>query len=475
MKVLYRYILKSFIGPLALTLIIALFILLMQFLWKYIDDLVGKGLSAYVIAKLMVLATVTLIPMALPLAILLASIMTFGNLAENHELVCMKSAGLSLPRILLPLTIFIFMISVSAFFFANNVLPFINLKMGALLYDVRTAKPALNIRQDIFYNGIEGYSIRIGQKDENQETIHNILIYDHSSNDGDTKVTLAKDGTMKMSSDKQYLILIMNNGNSYQEMTQPGQRDPGHPFTANRFDKQTVYFDLSSFKFSRTNEELFKNNYEMLNIKQLTYTADSMDRNLDRDKEQFYAQINQSYYTCPKNIGRSGVQQPNTLAPNPTPINQSPTALLDVAINIARNAKEYTIASKDAFNALGEDILRRRIEWHRKFTFSFACFILFFIGAPLGAIIKKGGLGMPVVISTVFFIIFYIISITGEKFAREQVTTLVQGMWMPVVILFPIAILLTYKASVDSRLFDKDAYLNIGNRIIGLFRKKKTA
>lgn len=299
MKVLYRYILKSFIGPLALTLVIALFILLMQFLWKYIDDLVGKGLSAYVIAKLMVLATITLIPMALPLAILLASIMTFGNLAENHELVCMKSSGLSLPRILSPLVILIFFISVSAFFFSNNLLPFVNLKMGSLLYDVRSAKPALSIRQDIFYAGIDGYSIRIGEKDQDQETIHNILIYDHSANEGNNKVTLAKSGSMKMSGDKRYLVLTMKDGNRYEEMSPGTMQRPDHPFLDNHFEKQTVYFDLSSFKFSRTNEELFKNNYEMLNIKQLAATSDSLDKNLEKNKADFFKDIDKQYYNCP--------------------------------------------------------------------------------------------------------------------------------------------------------------------------------
>jgi len=470
MKVLYRYILKSFIGPLALTLAIALFILLMQFLWKYIDDLVGKGLSAYVITKLMVLATVTLIPMALPLAILLASIMTFGNLAENHELVCMKSAGLSLPKILAPLTILIFAISVSAFFFANNILPVVNLKMGSLLYDVRSAKPALSIRQDIFYNGIDGYSIRIGEKDPDQETIRDITIYNHTDNDGNTKVTFAKTGKMKMSADKRYLVLTLNNGNDYEDILQNSRPSPKHPMMLNTFEKENVYFDLTSFKFSRTNEELFKNNYEMLDLKQLTATADTLEMQLNKNKAQFYKQIDATYFKYQLNNRPVPKTKNVSVAPASNKVN-----VLEVAENIARNAKQYITSTKGEFGGTQESIQRRRIEWHRKFTFSFACFILFFIGAPLGAIIKKGGLGMPVVVSTIFFILFYVLSITGEKFAREQVTSVFFGMWMPTGILLPISVLFTYKAAMDSALFDKDAYINGFNRLLGFFKARKSA
>jgi lipopolysaccharide export system permease protein len=455
MKVLYRYILKSFVGPLALTLAIALFILLMQFLWKYIDDLVGKGLSAYVIAKLIVLATVTLVPMALPLAILLASIMTFGNLAENHELVCMKSAGMSLPRILSPLIMLIFFISVSAFFFANNLMPLVNLKMGSLLYDIRSAKPALNIRQDIFYNGIDGFSMRIGQKDQDQETIRNITIYDHTGNDGNTKVTLAKSGKMKMSADKHYLVLTLFNGNHYEDIFQNGRTTPTHPMLLNSFEKEDLYMDLSSFKFSRTNEELFKNNYDMLNLKQLSTTADSMQRQLDSNKVQFYKQISQTYFHYQPNNRRGGV---------PADLNER-NNVLDVAENIARNARQYASSTKQEFHDYQDNIQRRWIEWHRKFTFSFACLILFFIGAPLGAIIKKGGLGLPVVVSALFFILFYVLSITGEKFCREQITAVFVGMWMPSAILLPIGVFFTYKATKDSALFDGSAYVRFFQRL----------
>jgi lipopolysaccharide export system permease protein len=435
----------------------------MQFLWKYVDDLVGKGLGFYLIIKLLVLATVTLVPMALPLAILLASIMTFGNLAENHELVSMKSAGMSLPRIMASLVVFNFLLALAAFFFSNNVLPVVNLKMGALLYDVRIAKPALNIQQDVFYNGIEGYSIRVAKKDADQETMHNIMIYDHTSNEGNTKVILAKSGKMKMSSDKHYLVLSLTDGNSYQEMIQDQHSRQDHPNAINSFKEQTVYMDLSSFKFSRTNEELFKNNYDMMDMKQLSTSIDSMVILVNKDKSQFYDQLNLNYFG-PTHFSNRNVHQPQQQAMPAV----SKANILDLAITISRNAKMYIESTGQELKDINENLMRRYIEWHRKITFSFACFILFFIGAPLGAIIKKGGLGMPVVVSALFFVLFYVLAVTGEKFAREGVTSAVVGMWMPTAILFPVGIFFTIKATRDSALFDRDAYIRIINGLLKL-------
>jgi lipopolysaccharide export system permease protein len=458
--------LKSFLGPLALTLAIALFVLLMQFVWIYIDDLVGKGLSTYIIVKLMLLVMLTVVPMALPLAILLASIMTFGSLAENQELACMKAAGLSLPKIMSSLIVLIFLISVGAFFFANNVLPWVNLKEGSLLNDVRTAKPALNIRQEIFYNAIDGYSIRIEKKDPDQETIHNVLIYDHSDPDnahpegGNFKMVTAKSGKMKMSEDQRYLVLDLFDGTSYQEMVDNSQYRMTHPMTINNFKKQTVYLDLSSFRFSRTNQDLFKSNYDMLDLKQLRITADSMMVVFAKNKKQFYADLNRSYFD------RTRVVQHNLKDEN-TMTQPGKVSILETAINNVRNVKDFVNGNSEAQNSTNLDILMRKITIQKKFTFAAACFILFFIGAPFGAIIKKGGLGMPVVVSALFFILFYIMTIIGIKSAEQEVMTVGFGLWMPAIILAPIGTFLTYKASRDSTLFDMDFYINLFNRLTG--------
>ena len=461
--------LKSFIGPLALTFAIALFVFLMQFVFLYIDDLIGKGLAFFIIAKMILFVTLTFIPLALPLAILLASIMTFGNLAENQELACMKAAGLSLPKIMSPLIVLITLISIGAFVFANNVMPWINLKKDALLYDIRIAKPALNIQQESFYNGIEGYSIRIGKKDPDQETIHNVMIYDHSDPDnthqegGDFKIILAKWGKMKMSADQRYLVLNLFDGNAYQEMVDNASYRMTHPLTINNFKEQTIYFDLSNFRFSRTNEDFFKSHTEMLNIKQLKITADSMTGVFAQTKAQFYTDFNRAYFDT-LHLDKSRLSGTSNL-PEQVKIN-----VIEAAINNARNALQFVQGNTDSQKTISDDIIKRRIEIHKKFTFAAACFLLFFIGAPFGAIIRKGGLGMPVVVSSIIFILFYILTIIGIKSAAQEVMTVQTGLWLPSAVLLPLGAFFTYKASLDSALFEQEAYVRFFTK---LFRQRK--
>lgn len=458
MKALPRYIIKSFVGPLALTLVIALFILLMQFLWKYIDDLVGKGLSGFVILKFLIWVTLYLIPLALPMAILLASIMTFGNLAENYELVALKSSGLSLPRIMAPLATLVLLISFGAFLFANYGLPLINLKMNSLLWDIQNTKPAMKLEPDIFYNGLTGYSIRIGEKDPDGETVHNVLIYDHTDNLGNTKVLLAKSGKIKMSSDSHYMIFTLNDGNSYEDKMDNNQQRITHPIMENHFAQQTLYLDLSSFRFSRTKEELFKSDYQMMDMRQLSNSADSLKKNLENSKDQFSKQLTLSYLNI-QPIVRRGMR------PRGLSNLQDKMLLVDAATNTVRGAKEMVHETSIQFDASSGAILLRNLEWQRKFTFPFACLLLFFIGAPLGAIIRKGGLGMPVVVAALFFVTYYILTIIGTKSAREEEMTVFAGSWLSSFILVPIGIFLTYKASVDSAIFERDAYLNFFKKL----------
>lgn len=453
MKALYKYMVRSFIGPMALTLVIALFILLMQFLWKYIDDLVGKGLSWYVIFKFMVLVTLYLIPLALPMAILLASIMTFGNLAENYELVAMKSSGLSLTRIIAPLATVALLISVSAFLFANYALPVVNLKTDALIWDIQHTKPTLSLQPDVFYSGINGYSIRIGAKDPNQDTLRNIMIYDQSAQLGNVKVILARTGTMKTSPDKQTMVLTMNDGNSYEEMVNNDRQRLTHPMMLNHFSQLTTYFDLSSFRFSRTKEDLFKSDYQMMDMRQLTNSADSLNVKLSESKDKFSKQIESGFLNLK-----------NPPLPRAYPLKYATVInrmeMVDAATNSVRNVKELVEQSSSEFDADHLDIIQRKIEWESKLTFPFACLLLFFIGAPLGAIIRKGGLGMPVVVAALFFVLYYVLSIFGMKSTREGVMSVFTGSWLPAFVLVPIAIFLTYKAAVDSAIFDRDAYLS---------------
>jgi lipopolysaccharide export system permease protein len=471
-KKVHKLIIGSFIGPFILTFFIALFILLMQFLFKYIDDLVGKGLEWYVVLQLLMYASSTLVPMALPLAILLSSIMTFGNLGEHYELVALKSSGISLRRIMMPLITIVFIISIGAFFFSNIVMPYANLKMGALMWDVRNQKPSLAIKPGEFYNGIDGYSIRVAEKGEDGSTLKNIVIYNHTANNGNMNVLLADSGKMLKSENDRYLVIMLYNGISYEETGSPGALNNRKQLTRAKFHEHEVKFDLSTFQLNRTDENLFKDHYTMLNLKQLKFYEDSLSERLVRDKEFFhqnyalYTNMNKSFRldssvtsvkrTLDTNIIRNFKQSDRTM-------------IISRAFSTIRNVASYTETAKKDQDAMSEKIRRHLIETHRKFTLPFACMILFFIGAPLGAIIRKGGLGMPIVISIFFFIFFHILSITGEKMARQDVVPVWQGMWMASFILTPIGIFITRKASLDSTLLDLDVYSNFFRK---LFKKK---
>ena len=469
MKKLYKLVLLSYIGPFIMTFFIAIFILLMQFLWKYIDDLVGKGLAWHVVAELLLYASASLVPMALPLSILLSSIMTFGNMAEHYELVASKSAGVSLQKIMSPLIVVIIFTCIGAFFFSNYALPYANLKMGSLLYDVRQQRPSFSIKEGVFYNGIEGYSIRVGKKDPDGKNLYQIMIYEHKAGFGNTKITLAKSGKMQMSADTTTLVFSLFDGYSYEERE---HRNPKgidtHPMLRMHFKEQEVRLDLSGFKLSRTNEELFKDNYQMLNIRQLSAAKDTLQNQYKNKEIEFLRTLGPYFY----------IRQ-HALLSGPPPVAWKEKdfiknldafdrpSVLQMATNIARSVQTTISVQKEDMDLRQKTIARHEIEWHRKFTLSFACLILFFIGAPLGAIIKKGGLGMPVVVSVLFFIAFHILSITGEKFAREGVLPAYMGMWMASAILLPLGAVLTYKATSDSVLFDKAAYLKFFKKIIG--------
>jgi lipopolysaccharide export system permease protein len=463
------------VGPFVMTFFIAMFVFFMMFIFKYIDDFVGKGLGAGVLSELFFYFSLTTIPMALPLAILLSSLMTFGNLGEHFELSALKSAGLSLQRIMLPLIITIILLSVGAFYFSNNILPITNLKAGSLLYDVRQSKPALLFKDGVFNNSIEGFSIRIGKKGEDGKTLKDVMIYDHSAMQGNNVVVTAEGGIMGETPDKRYLILTLTNGIGYKEMADNEKDLRTRPLVRNKFDERVILFDLSEFKMSRTNQDLFKSNYQMLNLSQLQTSVDSLDEKIEKRKVQFGIQLRKSYYMR---------AAPFIANPDPAAGTDAKTAIfagytkeekmniIETASNIARSAKAYAESVSNDFYSDFYSMLRYEIEWHRKFTLSIACLVLFFIGAPLGAIIRKGGLGMPVVISVLFFITFHVVSITGEKLAKEGSIPTWQGMWMATIVLLPVGMFLTYKATADSTLFDASSYIAWFKKVFT--RKKKT-
>ncbi len=474
MKRLDRFILKSYLGPLVMTFFISLFILLMQFLWKYIDDLVGKGLEWYIILKLMFYASSTFVPLALPLSILLSSLMMFGNLGEHYELVSMKAAGVSLSRIMRPLIIVSIFISALAFYFSNVIMPVANLKFLSLLYDVREKKLAFNLKEGVFYNGIEGFVIRIEKKEKDGNTIRSVMVYDHTKRQGNISLTTAEWGKMELSPDKRFLVFRLFNGTNYEERIDLRGNESTHPFQRTQFAEQYQMFDLSAFQLTRTDENLFKKNYEMQNVRQLSHSIDSLKKQLAGERRTndlvfmhnlpFYAELDTLKFHHSRLQGKF----------NPSIIfNFKPHdryGVLETARNAARAAKQNLDASQDDLEIKSKLVYKHQIVYHKKFSFSIACFLLFFIGAPLGAIIRKGGLGMPAVVSTLFFILFWVISFVGEKYAAEGVVAPWEGIWFASAVLMPIGIFLTVKATNDASLLDIDAWLRFFSK---LFKRRE--
>lgn len=461
MKKLYLLVLRSYLGPLVLTFFIALFILVMQFLWKYIDDLVGKGLPWHVVAQLLFYASTTFVPLALPLAILLASLMTFGNLGERYELVAMKAAGIPLSTVMKPLILLTILLSIGAFFFSNNLLPVSNLKFKSILHDVRQQKLALNIREGIFYNDIDGYVMRVGTKEKDGSTIRNVIIYDHTARAGNNNVTKADWGKMIQSKDGNFLELTLYDGYNYDEKTDK-RTHPSRPFQRTYFSEQYRRFDLSAFRMMRTNEELFKNHYQMLNLAQLEYSTDSLRKEMELRVNNFtntslqnYTYINQ---VDSVKFPDSTVVVTNHLAALNNMTFDERIQALDKSLNNVKNSRNTVEYQKTDITERTSLIRKHEVEWHLKYTLSFACLVLFFIGAPLGAIIRKGGLGLPLVISVVFFVIYHVISMTGKKSVISGAMEPLTGMWLSSFVLLPLGIFLTYKSNNDSPLFDADVW-----------------
>lgn len=474
-KKLHRLIIATYLGPFLISFFVTLFILVMQFLWKYIDELVGKGLEWYTLSELLFYASANLVPMALPLAILISSIMTFGNLGEHYELVAMKSSGMSLQKIMLPLIGVAFFTSVAAFYFSNNVWPVANLKFASLLYDIRHKKPTIDIKTGLFYSGIDGYVIRVGDKDKDGKTMSDILIYDHTEQNGGCKVLFAEKGTMQMSEDEMFLILSLYNGASYEEVRTDKESKGYKPLFRSKFKEQVLRFDLTGFKLSRSDEELFKDNYQMMNLSQLDASVDTLQMKKEERMAIFSRAMNHKFALFrDSTLKDSVIVAKGSFYSHLDTLNTSlKNMVYESAINHVRSTKSYVNSMVTEMDSRTETVTRHEIEWHRKFTLSIACLVLFFIGAPLGAIIRKGGLGLPVIISVFFFLIFHIMSITGEKLAKEGEMSAMWGMWLASFCLLPVGAFLTYKSTTDSPLLDMDAYFRVADRIKTRFRKNK--
>ena len=421
----------------------------MQFLWKYIDDLVGKGLEWFDIAQLLFYASARLVPLALPISLLLSSIMTFGNLGEKYELVAMKSAGVSFQKGMSSLLFFILMISISSFLFSNYYMPYANLKAGTLLYDIRKQKPALNIKPGMFYNGLEGFSIKIDKKNDNGVDLEGIMIYDHNNQSGNNKVILAERGSMYLSENEQYFIISLEDGHSYFEKNTSTIKNKNNKRPHQRvvFKKDVLRFDLSGFGMKRSSEDLYRNHYAMMNNRQILNSIDSLHNKITNKATKTKKQLDEK-------LGVDSTLSKNTYTKLKYLNIVQERKKYNAAVNSARSNKaliENTNRDKDYRETL---VAKHLVEWHRKWSLAFACIVMFLIGAPLGSIIRKGGFGMPVVVSIFFFILYHVLYMTGEKMVKKGELLAIEGMWIANTILLPIGVWLSYKATKDSNLLD---------------------
>jgi len=559
-------VVKAFIGPFIATFFITLFVLVLQFFWLYIDDVVGKGIDVLTVGRLVMYLAATLVPLAMPLAVLLSSIMTLGNLGETYELIAIKSAGISLLRFMRPLFFVSILLTIVAFFFNNNVLPIANLRMNTIKYDIIVTKPAFDIHEGVFYDRIEGFVIKIGKKEKDDSTIRDVVIYEQNGGNQDNMI-IADSGKMVVTPDKQSLAFILKSGSRYQEKANGG------PYSTQlvrmSFDTYKKVMDLSSFRMNKTDDSTFKNNNQMLTIPQLTKAIDSIkkidasfiaqaakrvDNNmkfsdyldspawnkLDKDttsSKYLYAKtyvidsirrtwtkarhardsidkardsIDKAQAAREKATAEAAKKTPSTpqktppghpvirpitpipggqalnhlaTQPQPPPLTFEdllPDSVRTTVIEHSNMAISNAKVGVDQPIVLYENEVNNlrgfQIAWHEKITLAIAVLVMFFIGAPLGSIIRKGGIGLPLIFAVVFFVIFFLLNNFGKKFVKEGVLGPIGGMWMATYVLTPIGLFLTYKAMNDSNLFNRESYFRITRRIrkfIQRFRSKR--
>ena len=467
LKKLDKLVLKAFVGPFIATFFITLFVLVMQFFWKYIDDLVGKGLEFSSIAELTAYVTATVVPYALPISILISSIMTFGNLGESFELVAIKSSGIPLLRFMRPLLLISVAISIFAFVISNFIIPVANLKFTTMLYDIRVAKPAFDIKEGIFYDKIPGYAIKVGKKDADGKKISNIIIYENQYSLQDN-IIIAEKGTMSISDDKKFLEFNLENGWRYQEKGSLNTVQTDYYRLGFKHYKKV--FDLSSFDVLKTPDSMFKSGRQMMNVKQLGKSIDSIKNSIDEIAEDRMENEISSYFAFGKNFS-SGWKQGNITKPK-NAVNYYSSLPDSVLETVRSNANNKVNMIKSSLDIIAIDHKLRvselrlfQFEWQRKFALSFACIVLFLIGAPIGSIIRKGGLGMPLVVAVIFFLIFHLLNMFGERFVYQGVMSPITGVWMASYTLLPVGIFLVYKAMNDSALLNNEFYFRITKQL----------
>ena len=482
MKKLDQFILKSFIGPFVAILLVVVFILMMQFLWLYIDELVGKGLSFSIIMEFLGWGCITMLPLSLPLATLLSSMMTLGQLGENNELLAIKAAGISLQRMFIPLACACFVISVGAFFVSNDLIPIAYNKIYQLRADIGKTKGEIKIPAKTFYNGIDGYMLRVEERNDETGIMHGVMVYNHTKNKGNTSLTIADSAMMKISKDKSYLSFIMYNGSNYEETNNKKYRDTTLQFQKIDFNRQELIIPLENYAFQKSDTSRFGDQVKSMNLKQLHESEDSIGRINATGKANNIASLSSS----------RALRYNNQLDTTQKVVRTTPFVRddllkwkdIDKEIQAVEQAKEKAEEIQQALTGYSRErhhnthILRLiDIEVYKKFALAIACFIFFFIGAPLGAIIRKGGLGGSAIISVLFFVAYYVIDIAGSKLARDGAVDPFFGVFFSSYVLFPTGLFLTWKAINDSTFFNMDSiksgFRKLKTRIMDIFKKTR--
>jgi len=424
----------------------------MQFLWRYVDDLVGKGLELTIILEFLFYASATFVALAAPLAVLLSSLMTFGTLGEQYETIAMKSAGISLRKLIFSLSVFSILIAGGTFWFADNVAPKSFLKMKMLLRNIVDQKPTLSIEEGTFYTGFDNYTIRVGEKNKNNVDIYDILLFDHTKYHGNTTFTYAKKGKMEMTDDKMYMLFYLYDGFFWDESSD-SQSAENSPLLRSTFSEQYKRIDISSFQFERTNDNFFTSSNQTLSNKEIKLRIDTAKNSIEQQNEEMLEIFLNTLYYFKTFYYFDTIQSEKTNTPNISYSQLSKkeqTEVLDKILWLKNDFKNGLGACREYNKYFYADLAAYYTEWYRKYAFAVACVIFFFIGAPLGSIIRKGGIGVPLVITVAFFTVYFFLSIFGEKIAKGGAVPAWFGMWLATFILIPICAFLTYQASVDS-------------------------
>lgn len=536
MRKIDKLVFGSFVGPFVLTLVVVDFILLLVALLRYFDQIMGKGLSFSIFAELMVYFSISSSPDAFPLAVLLSSIMTFGNLGEHSELTAIKSSGISLVRVLAPIFVFVLFLTGFTYYSNTMLVPKINLKTYSLLWDMRSKKPALDIKEGAFYDGIPGYSIKVNKK-TSDEDLREIIIYDHtvSKNGGNKAVIIADSGRMYSILEQRYLVLELYNGSRYEERSESSYKSKreGGKFVRDRFDKSKIVFDLSSFDMTNTDVRLFRRSRLVQTRGDLIIGVDSMKRDLLIQQTRLFRDYGNSfrYHLKESNLipedmlaekdrydsirqsrlqlnidslslpdpskttveltqKRIGTEEDSIKAPIVLTADEKQdilkrvkakrqsgffvTSILNSAVNSTRSIKNTLNTRITAIAEVRRGKNKFLVTKNQQVARSFACLVMFLIGAPIGSIIKKGGLGLPVIVSLIFFLFYYIMNSTGEKWGKEGVLDPAIAIWISNAVLLPFGLFFLKKARNDAQLFETDFYRMWLDRVKAFFRKSKS-